>query len=57
MKNHVSKQGVKIHMLIGDIIKVSKIVHNYYDAEAVVKLNFSIFIQLENKYKLQKFVS
>ena len=40
----------------GDMIEVFKIVKNYYDLEAVVKLNFNTFSTTRgNNYKLQKF--
>ena len=44
--------------LRGDMIEIFKIVHNYYDSEAAVKLNFNTLnTTRENTYKLQKFVS
>jgi len=37
-------------------IQAFKIVHNYYDSRAVVKLNFHLFSTTRgNKFKLQKF--
>jgi len=40
-----------------DMIEVFKIVHNYYDWEAAVKLNFNTFNTTRgNMYKLQKFM-
>jgi len=49
---------LKYRRLRGDMIEVYKIVHNYYDSEAAVKLNFNIIllIQQEEMYKLQKFM-
>jgi len=39
------------------MIEVFKIVHNYYDSEAAVKLNFNTFNTTRgNMYKLQKFM-
>jgi len=38
------------------MIEVFKIVHNFYDSRAVVKLNFHPFCTIKgNKVKLQKF--
>jgi len=38
------------------MIEVFKIVHNYYDSEAAVKMNFKTFNTTRgNMYKLQKF--
>ena len=40
-----------------DMIEVFKIVHNYYDSAAAVKLNFNTFNTTRgNRYKLQKFM-
>ena len=39
------------------MIEVFKIVHNYYNSEAAVKLNFNAFNKTAgNKHKLQKFM-
>jgi len=39
------------------MIEVFKIVNNYYDSEAAVKLNFNTFNTITgNMYKLQKFM-
>ena len=39
------------------MVEVFKIVHNYYDSEAAVKLNFNTFSTTRrNMYKLQKFM-
>ena len=47
---------LKYRRLRGDMIKVFKIVHNYYDPGAVVKLNFHLFSATRgNRFKLQKF--
>jgi len=43
--------------LRGDMIEGFKIVHNYYDSEAAVELNFNTFNTTRgNMYKLQKFM-
>jgi len=43
--------------LQGNMIEVLKIVHNYYNSEAAVKLNFNTFnTTIGNMYKLQKFM-
>ena len=48
---------LKYTRLRRDMIKVFKIVHNYYDPKAAVKLNFNTFnITRGNIYKLQKFM-
>jgi len=45
---------LKYRRLRGDMIEVFKIVHNFYDSRAVVKLNFHSFSTTRgNKYKLQ----
>ena len=47
---------LKYRRLRGDMIEVFKIVHNYYDPGAVVKLNFHPFSATRgNRFKLQKF--
>ena len=47
---------LKYRRLRGDMIEVFKIVHNFYDSRAVVKLNFHSFSTITgNKFKLQKF--
>jgi len=49
---------LKYRRLHGDMIEFFKIVYNYYDSEAAVKLNFNTFnTTRRNMYKLQKFVS
>jgi len=49
---------LKYRRLRGDMTEVFKIVHNYYDSEAAVKMNFNTFNTTRvNMYKLQKFVS
>jgi len=46
---------LKHKRLRGDMVEVSKIVHDFYHLEAAVKLNFNTFnITRGNKYKLQK---
>ena len=46
---------LKYRRLRGDVIEVFKMVHEYYDINATVKLNFNIFNTTRgNKYKLQK---
>jgi len=46
---------VKYRSLRGDMIKVFKIVNNFYHLQAAVKLNFNTFSTTRgNKYKLQK---
>jgi len=48
---------LKYRRLRGDMIEVFKIVNNYYDSEAAVKLNFNTFNKTRgNMYKLQKFM-
>jgi len=47
---------LKYRRLRGDMIEVFKIVHNYYDSEAAVKLNFNTFNTTRGMYKLQKFM-
>jgi len=48
---------LKYRRLHGYMIEVFKIVHNYYDSEAAVKLNFNTFNTTRgNMYKLQKFM-
>ena len=47
---------LKYRRLRGDMIEVFKIIHNFYDSCAVVKLNFHpLSITRGNKFKLQKF--
>jgi len=47
---------LKSRCLRGDMIEVFKIVKNYYDLEAAVKLNFNTFSTTRgNNYILQKF--
>jgi len=47
---------LKLPTLRGDMIEVFKIVHNYYDSEAAVNLNFNTSSMTRgNMYKLQKF--
>jgi len=49
---------LKYRRLRGDMREVFKIVHNYYDSEAAVKLNLNTFNTTArgNMYKLQKFM-
>ena len=48
---------LKYRRMRGDMIEVFKIVHNYYDSEAAVKLHFNTFNTTRgNMYKLQKFM-
>ena len=47
---------LKYRRLRGDKIKVFKLVHNYYDPQAAVKMNFNTSsITRGNMYKLQKY--
>ena len=48
---------LKYRRLQGDIIEVFKIVHNYYNSKAAVKLNFTASNTTRgNMYKFQKFM-
>ena len=52
------QEGMKYRRLRGDMIQVFKMVHEYYDVCAAVKLNFNTLSTTRgNKYKLQKSAS
>jgi len=41
--------ALKYRRLRGDMIEVFKIVHNYYDSEAAVELNFNTLVKVCNR--------
>jgi len=54
----IKYKTLKYTRLRGNMIEVFKIVHDFYDLEAALKLNFNTFSTTRgNKYKLQKFTS
>ena len=47
---------LKYKRLCGDMIEVFKLIHNYYDTEAAINLNFNTHSMTRgNTYELQKF--